>query len=239
MTEMKQDILGIDTNAKTVKGAKFGYVTGIAYLAPSTESGINTCQHASAGCKAACLFTAGRGAMSNVKNARIEKTLTFFRNKQVWLTKLDKEVAKLVKKANKIGKVACVRLNGTSDLPWENIRFSDGMNIMEKHPTVQFYDYTKNHHRMFQYINGDLPTNYHLTFSRSETNNDIAVKVLNKGGNVAVVFRNKLPDTWNGFKVIDGDASDLRFTDPKNVVVGLVEKGRAKKDETGFVVEPE
>ena len=239
MTEMKQDILGIDTNAKTVKGSKFGYITGIAYLAPSVESGYNTCKHASEGCKSACLFTAGRGAMDSVKNARIEKTLTFFRNKHVWLAKLDKEITKLAKKAKKIGKVVCVRLNGTSDLPWESICFNDGLNIMEKHPTVQFYDYTKNHNRMFQYINGDLPTNYHLTFSRSESNEDISLKVLSEGGNVAVVFRNKLPETWNGFRVIDGDESDLRFTDPKNVVVGLVEKGRAKKDETGFVVEPE
>jgi hypothetical protein len=56
------------------------------------------------------------------------------------------------------------------------------------------------------------------------------------GGNVAVVFRNKLPKQWEDRKVIDGDESDLRFKDPQGCVVGLVEKGDAKKDSSGFVV---
>ena len=237
--KMTQDILGIDTNAKTVKGSKFGYMTGIAYLAPSTESGYDTCQYASVGCKAACLFTAGRGAMSNVKSARVKKTLSFFKNKFIWLNKLNDEIVKMKKKTAKLEVKPCVRLNGTSDLPWENITFEDKLSILDKHPDVQFYDYTKNHFRMFKFLKGDLPTNYHLTFSRSESNEDMCFKVLKKGGNVAIVFRNKLPRTWNGYTVINGDKHDLRFIDQRNVVVGLTEKGLAKKDETGFVVEPE
>jgi hypothetical protein len=237
--KMTQDILGIDTNAKTVKGAKFGYMTGIAYLAPSTESGYNTCQYASVGCKAACLFTAGKGAMSHVKNARVKKTLSFYDNKSIWLNKLNDEIGKMKKKSAKEDVTPCVRLNGTSDLPWERIWSDDGLSIIERNTDIQFYDYTKNHFRMFKFLKGDLPTNYHLTFSRSETNEAKCLEVLANGGNVAVVFRNKLPKTWNGYTVINGDESDLRFKDPKNVVVGLIEKGLAKKDETGFVVEPE
>lgn len=230
-----QPILGIDTNAKTVKGSKYGYLTGICYLAPSDESGFNTCKHASDGCRTACLFTAGRGAMSNVKEARINKTLAFFKNKQVWMKQLCGEITKLVKKAHKDGKIPCVRLNGTSDLPWENIKL-DGKNIMEHFPDVQFYDYTKHVDRALNYVSGLLAKNYHLTFSRSETNQADVLKVLAAGGNVAVVFRGVQPPVWEGFKVIDGDASDLRFTDDVNVIVGLTEKGLAKRDESGFVV---
>ena len=232
------EILGIDTNAKTVKGSKFGYITGISYLAPSDESGVaNTCADATSGCRAACLFTAGRGAMSNVKSARVNKTLAFFRNKNVWMKQLAVEVSKLVKKAAKENKVPCVRLNGTSDLPWERVKIDD-KNIMEHFPSVRFYDYTKSFARIMDFLAGNLPPNYHLTFSRSETNDVQVETVLKAGGNVAVVFRGELPETYKGVKVINGDESDLRFIDAKNVVVGLVEKGRAKKDESGFVVEP-
>ena len=74
-------LLSIDTNAKTIKGQKRGYITGILYLAPSNESGVmNTCPNASKGCRAACLFTAGRGAFDNVRQARINKTLWLARD---------------------------------------------------------------------------------------------------------------------------------------------------------------
>lgn len=232
------EILGIDTNAKTVKGSKFGYLTGISYLAPSDESGVaNTCPDASSGCRSACLFTAGRGAMSNVKSARVNKTLAFFKNKNVWMKQLAVEISRLVKKAKKEDKIPCIRLNGTSDLPWERVKI-DNKNIMEHFPDVQFYDYSKSIARMRDFLAGSLPSNYNLTFSRSESNEVLVDEVLSSGGNVAVVFRGSLPETYRGFKVIDGDLTDLRFTDEKNVVVGLTEKGRAKKDESGFVVEP-
>ena len=87
------------------------------------------------------------------------------------------------------------------------------------------------------FLVGKLPSNYSLTFSRSETNETQCLEVLKRGGNVAVVFRSKaLPTHWNGFKVINGDENDLRFLDPKGVVVGLTAKGKAKTDTSGFVV---
>ena len=134
--------------------------------------------------------------------------------------------------------LACYRLNLTSDLPWEKIRYK-GKNLFDWFPDTIFYDYTKSPERMSEYVNGFLPKNYHLTFSRSEEKkNQILLNgFLKSGGNVAVVFRNRLPNEWNGFKVIDGDADDLRFLDEKGVIVGLVEKARAKNDSTGFVVE--
>lgn len=236
-----QKILGIDTNEKTVKGEKYGYLTGIVYLAPANESGAaNVCPNASEGCKAACLFTAGRGRGTTIRNARIKKTLNFLKNKQVWMQQLINEIKLLIDKSKRQNMTPCVRLNGTSDLPWERIK-SNGKTVMEHYPDVQFYDYTKSKDRMMKYLKGEMPTNYHLTFSRSETNQLECEEVLNAGGNVAVVFEyNKqtgaLPPSWQGYTVIDGDQSDLRFTDPKNVVVGLSTKGRATKDKSGFVV---
>tara|TARA_R110000824_G_scaffold81404_1_gene204641 strand:- start:4031 stop:4747 length:717 start_codon:yes stop_codon:yes gene_type:complete len=231
-----QKILGIDTNAKTIKGQKKGFLTGICYLAPSDASGVmNTCPNASKGCREACLFTAGRGAMSNVRDPRIAKTVSFHNDPAAWMAQLAKEITALVKRAKKNGLTPCVRLNGTSDIAWEDVAVGGEQNIMRLFPNVQFYDYSK---RPLRVVNNRLP-NYHLTFSRSESNEKHVQAVLGAGTiNVAVVFRKTLPATFYGRTVVNGDESDLRFLDPVNVVVGLVDKGKAKKDETGFVVEP-
>jgi hypothetical protein len=47
-----------------------------------------------------------------------------------------------------------------------------------------------------------------------------------------------MPETYMGRTVFNGEDSDLRFLDPKNVVVGLYAKGKAKKDTSGFVKFP-
>ena len=229
-------LLSIGSDAKTVKGEKFGVMTGIQYLAPANVSGFNTCPNASEGCKAACLFTAGfAGVYATVNKARIEKTLFFFQNRAEYGKQLLKEIAALVKKAAKANLIPAVRLNGTSDLAWESIKF-DGKSVMEHFPTVQFYDYTKSADRAKRHAAGQLPANYHLTFSRSESNQAEVLEVLAAGGNVAVVFRDSLPKECLGKLVIDGDESDLRFNDPKGVIVGLKQKGKAKSDNSGFVV---
>jgi hypothetical protein len=107
-------------------------------------------------------------------------------------------------------------------------------------PGVTFYDYTATPARIAAFLAGELPSNYHLTFSRKENTSDLVVSsVLQSGGNVAVVFRKQLPQTFLGFPVVSGDDTDLRFLDGRGVVVGLTEKGLAKKDKTGFVLEPQ
>ena len=113
------------------------------------------------------------------------------------------------------------------------------INIIVDYPAIQFYDYTKVYNRVAK----NWPTNYHLTLSYSEANDayrDNVVRYANDyGANMAVVFRDKnnIPKEFLGRKVIDGDADDLRFLDPDNVVVALYAKGKAKKDTTGFVVD--
>lgn len=235
-TKKRVPILSYDTNAKTVKGRKKGYATAILYLAPSNESGVmNTCPSASKGCREACLFSAGRGRFDNVKNARINKTKLFHEDRDFFMECLEKDVDKYLKKAFKDNLELVIRLNGTSDIAWESVLFEDGKNVFEKFPQIQFYDYTKQFKRMEAYLTGKLPENYHLTFSKNESNNKLVKKVLELGGNVAVVFAMAISE-WMGKKVVDGDESDLRFLDGEGVVVGLTAKGKAKKDTSGFVV---
>jgi hypothetical protein len=218
--------------AKMTKSAKSGvYLPYILHLAPADLSGYNTCPKATAGCKAACLNTAGMGVFNNVQKARIQKTKYFFEQRREFYAQLIKEVASAERKANKLGKQLTMRLNGTSDLQWENYKMQDGKTIFELFPNVIFYDYTKIEKRQPNPF-----SNYSLTFSAADGNDiDVAV-ALQKGMNVAVVFRgDTLPQEWQGKTVIDGDTDDLRFLDPQNVVVGLRAKGKAKKDKTGFV----
>ena len=212
-------------NTKTVKGEAMGYQTYIMHLAPSTLSGYNTCPMASNGCASACLNTAGRGRFTAIQEARIRKTRWFFENREDFMYTLVKDIKAAIRKAEREGFIPVFRLNGTSDIRWETVSVLDYRNIMEMFPNVQFYDYTKLPNRR------DIPANYHLTFSRSESNEHL----IPQGMNVAVVF-DSLPDVWMGRKVIDGTETDLRFLDEQNVVVGLLAKGKAKKDTSGFTI---
>ena len=225
-------------NSKTIKGEKYGWKTYGIHLSPNIVSGYNVCFDATTGCIDACLDTSGRGAMPSVQNARINKTKRFFQDRKGFLTDLWKEVTSAVKSATRKELKFCMRPNLTSDLPWESIRHN-GQSLMDAFNPCRFYDYTKSLKRFTRFLNGELPENYHLTYSRSEETTDALVIALCKsGGNVAVVFRERLPETWLGFEVLNGDENDLRFKDKKGCIVGLIEKGLAKKDETGFVVEP-
>ena len=237
-----QKLLGINTNYKTIKSEKVGVLTGIIYMAPYNLSGKNVCPGASAGCAAACLNTAGRGAMNVVQRARLKKTNRFWDDRNKFLRDLRNEITLLEKRAKAKGLKAAVRLNGTSDLPYERYKMRDRKdgnikkNIMEMFPNVQFYDYTKLENRI---VGQTLPANYHLTFSRAEDNDHKLDDVL-KHTSAAVVFSGELPATWRGYPVIDGDEHDARFTDAgPGVIIGLKAKGKARHDASGFVVPSE
>ena len=215
-------------NTKTMKGEKYGYLTYIMHLAPSLISGYQVCPKASAGCAAACLNKAGMGVFSNVQEARITRTKLFFEERTNFMTQLATEIRKAKKKAAKEGLKLLVRLNGTSDIAFEKIRAGEYRNVLEMFPDVQFYDYTKIAGRT-------VPDNYHLTFSKSESNDRDVSAAIRNGLNVAVVF-DKLPETYLGLPVVSGDDTDIRVNDPRGVVVGLKAKGPAKRDLSGFVV---
>jgi hypothetical protein len=232
-------------SAKAAKAKGYGYLNGILYLAPADLAGVgNLCPHSTAGCRSACLgWHAGRARavpfgtdLNSVRLSRIRKAQWFMRDRQGFMTTLVTVIRALVRRAERLDLKPCIRLNGSTDIAWEGVRFDlDGrqVNIFEAFPAVQFVDYTKNPNRFSR----PLPVNYHLTFSRSETNEHVALKLLAQGVNVAVVFGDGLPSAWRGFRVVDGDKHDLRHLDPRGgFVIGLLPKGKAKRDGSGFVV---
>jgi hypothetical protein len=227
-------------NTKTAKSAKefSGYVSYILHLSPAdiafkalSRKG-TLCPMASEGCKAACLNSAGRGRFTSIQESRLRKSLYFILFKNEFMSHLEKEIAKLEKKATKNGKRLVLRLNGTSDIVWESIKLADGRNIMERFDMVQFYDYTKIIARLEK---KQLPSNYYVIFSASESNDSNWAKALTLGYNVAMVF-NEIPTQYKTHNVINGDLHDFRFKDnQRGVIVGLKAKGKAKKDTSGFV----
>ena len=217
------------TNAKTIKNKVKSF---ILYLAPARTIGIvNVCPFASAGCMAACLYTSGRGKFNSVQLARINRTKFWAVDRAKFYEKLANEILQIASEYKK----AAIRLNGTSDIDHlDQLKRYTGIDFLsKKYSNLKFYDYTKSIHMFKKYQN----TRYSLTFSKSEINQDQVDEVLQLGGNVAAVFSGKqLPATYKGYKVINGDDSDYRPNDPKNVIVGLLAKGDAKKDNSGFVI---
>lgn len=221
-------------NVKTVKGQKKGFLTGIIYFAPANMSGVNVCAMAEkAGCKKPCLFTAGQGVYNNVQMARLRKTLLYHLNPEVFYTLAEKNIKSLKTRASKLDFTLALRFNGTSDIAW----YKTPLYSIAKQFDAIVYDYTK----IVKHIT-EAPKDYHYTLSYSESTpyyssmvKDAMVKYPEV--NVAVVFRKTLPDTFLGRKVINGDETDLRFLDETGVIVGLTAKGKARKDQSGFVID--
>jgi hypothetical protein len=233
------------SNVKTIKGEKLGVKTAILYLAPGSISGVNLCPFASVGCLFSCLFTAGMGKFRSVQHARLSKAKLFLSDRKAFIELLKKDILSHIKRAKKENMTPAVRLNGTSDIAWELEKGEDGKNLMESFPSVQFYDYAKSPFRALKMSQGKLPVNYHLTFSRSESN-QAWVDKMPMGISIAMVFSTKkgeaLPLEYQGRIVIDGDETDARFLDPifksgKGTIVGLRAKGTGKQDKSGFVIQ--
>lgn len=218
-------------NAKTPKGQKRGYLTGVLYLAPADMAGAgNVCPACTPECKAICLYSAGRGIFAPVKKSRIRKTRWLQRRRRSFIRTLERDIEALERKAVRENKIPAVRLNGTSDLPWHTKEYSE---VIQKFPHIQFYDYTKVTSRLRE----SLPANYHVTLSRTARNERACRTALQTGrANVAVIFGGKLPARYLGRPVVDGDRDDLRFLDPKGSVVGLVAKGKARLTHNSAVV---
>jgi hypothetical protein len=220
-------------NPKIQKGTKLGYLSFILHLAPANVSGYETCPKRTAGCTAACLNTAGRGGMFKrgettnvIQKARIRKTQLFFNDRTTFFNQLTQDITKAIAMAKKLGLKPVFRLNGTSDLSWEKYEVPNtGLNIFQIFPEVQFYDYTKILGRKVAHID-----NYHLTFSKADGNDADVAKALAQGLSVVAVYDEIPAGTPSA------DETDLRFLDPKGIMLGLKAKGRAKKDTSGFVI---
>jgi hypothetical protein len=227
-------------SAKAIKAREYGYLNAINYMAPSTMAGVgNLCPHASPGCLAlrlgwfsgqAGMVANVEGATNNVRDSRKAKAQLFMRDRAAFMAELNAGVIRAENTARRLGLKLCVRLNGATDINWPRA-------IYDQFSHIQFVDYTKSVAKALAHAAGKLAPNYHVTFSRSETNEAQCLEVLRAGGNVAVVFAGQFPPEYLGFPVIDGDAHDLRHLDGRGVVVALSPKGRkAKADKSGFVV---
>lgn len=249
-------------SAKAAKASGFGYLNAIHYMAPANSAGFgNLCSHASLECIALCLGTySGQAAMvadlengtNNVRESRKNKARLFMHNRAAYMNEIARQIVKIIVKARKENLTPCIRLNGSTDLAFERIRFDldaktiaklsaltgrlrnvRNVTLLELFHWVQFVDYTKNPNRL-----GKAPANLDLTLSYSVRNSKECVDALLSGHNVAIVFASGLPESFAGFPVINGDLHDLRHLDAKGgFIVGLSPKGnKAKKDESGFVV---
>ncbi|MFO7968819.1 MAG: hypothetical protein R6U15_01760 [Candidatus Izemoplasmatales bacterium] len=218
----------INSNAKMVKNKKVSNnYTYFLNLSPANTSGYNVCPYSTKECRLGCLATSGRAKVeiwtgkNVIRNARIKKTKLFFEQNEFFMRWLIADIKAKQRKAKKDGYNFSVRLNGTSDIEWENHKI-DGLNIFEHFPEVQFYDYTKNYNRMYS---TSAIKNYQLTYSYNGNNENKCIDLLQNKKNVAIVFNIKdakeLPAEWNGFEVINGDLTDYRPSDGHGVVVGL------------------
>ena len=239
-----------ESNPKIAKNGKLGILSAPLHLAPFDLSGFQVCPQASAGCAAACLHTAGNPAYMSGKDAsRKDRTQAYFKQRDAFMALLAFEILALRRKAKAMMMEPAVRLNATSDLPWEIRKINvDGSEVllMDYFSDVQFYDYTKITKRALAHAGGRMPSNYHITFSKTEDNDASVAKVLEAGGNVAAVFA--LPaykatlaaggmHGWGrNVTVIDGDETDYRPMDPAGVIVALKAKGDAKGDTSGFTI---
>ena len=238
-----------DGNTKLRKNRKRGFRTVGLSLSPHKQAGIgNVCSAASAGCIRACLDDTGLGRLfRNIKNARRAKTILYYRERQWFIDKLGAELSRAQARADKQGADLAARLNVFSDVAWEKT------SIIGSFPRIEFYDYSKHLAR-----GGALARNYWVTVSRSETNENECLQALARGINVAMVFdtgrvgnqvsktrAGDLPKTYKGFQVIDGDETDLRFTDTRGRkrgrIVGLRLKASSHADRaaalaSGFVI---
>jgi len=220
-------------NPKIQKGTKLGYLSFILHLAPADVSGYETCAKRTRGCTAACLNTAGRGGMFKrgettnvIQRARIRKTRYFFEDRVNFMLDLAHDIERACAYAHRQGLTPVFRLNGTSDLAWEKYTVGHtSLTIFDMFPTVQFYDYTKILGRKTAHI-----ANYHLTFSKADGNDRDVARALAQGLSVVAVY-DAIPEG-----VPSADDTDLRFLDPRGVMLGLKAKGRAKKDTSGFVI---
>ena len=215
------------TNAKASKSIEYGYLNFMLYLAPHTLSGWNVCAGSSPECREDCLFGSGFGRFPQVKRSRINKTKRYFVDRTQFIAELRQDILRAISISKSENLIPAIRLDGTSDLFL-------AQHFMDLYDDAVFYDYTKVYNRFSKIV--DLK-NYDLTYSYSGRNKSNCLKVLASGKNVAVPFKNCLPNKLWNYQVVDGDKHDLRFLDPKGVIVGLVPKGTVNLESSKFFID--
>ncbi len=235
----------LDKSSTSFKVLNYGLA-----LAPNTKAHIaafNACKGATPACIRFCnLWFSGRTVTSTVRNAMIDRTKLLVEAPTYFYEALEKDLAFVLTKADKLRLKPYVRLNVASDLDW--------LDVIRKFPGIFFYDYTKIRSRLNLALKGKLPSNYWITASYHERMSDATFHKYIQGGlNVAVVFDTRyapqhdkrltpLPKKFKGVKVVEGDKHDLRIPkyDGTGNVVGLRFKGSRKElqdaIDMGFVI---
>jgi len=182
---------------------------GLSLLPHKLAGGFNFCPSSTEGCRKTCIVYSGNARFATTNEGRYQRSRFFIEHRETFLDFLKFELSYFR---------GAVRLNTFSDIPWE--RYIE----LDKFEWVQFYDYTKIKSRYYNFLDGKMPSNYHLTFSYSGENGQECCDILNEGGTVSVVFKGSIPKEFAGFPVINGDDSDERWKDSKGHVIGLTYK---------------
>jgi len=236
--------------------------TGLS-LSPAHEEGkFNTCPN-SKSCSKTCLGKTSGGNLRFKAPSELaaKKTEAFLRNPKEFAVRLHDEIHAAKTMADLNGNHLGVRLNTLSDIHpkvWKP--------LMDAHPDVSFYDYTK-------LDTNPVAPNHHLTYSstgisQNKGDNGLEEGVhnphqnwrtmrrrLDQGHNVAMAFShhtevpNELHDeeTGNKYTVADGNTHDFRPLDKqpkgsKGVIVGLknsagnTSENKAANQSNGFLV---
>lgn len=211
-------------NAKTWKGTKFDYLTGVLYLAPANRAdpARTVCPWAKR-CIRPCLTESGFGSQVSVKDARIRKTLFFLNRRKEFVALLHEAIKGLVDTAAANGLRPALRLNGTSDIAWESIE--GGILAKDFGDRLIRYEYSKGPNRVSDWLHGtpssnpDWPyarsngagafrdvRNYALVFSLGGKHDDQIPALLKRGANVAAAWKSKkmMPAMSSGFVVPGG-----------------------------------
>lgn len=208
------------------KSIEFGHLSAALQLEPAFDlgDGTNTCPEYGL-CAQTCIAMTGQNRFDVAKQARLRRTKMFRDHRNLFMTLLDADLITHELRAWRMNLKPTARLNCLSDISWEDIRHERGTNIFERHPDIQFLDYTKVLYRARLGI-----PNYHVVYSVNEKTNYRELRnLLTHGGNAAVVFNVKkgepLPESFkvNGrlFPVYDGDTNDLIHLAPPGSIRGL------------------
>jgi hypothetical protein len=233
----KNGLLTVD-NAKFKKSASTGkYVQIGLTLSPSDEGCVNNCSHASLGCRKACLNTTVRNTWKAAVIARQRRTWYLENDREEFIRTFAREQENARKRAEKAGLTLAVRPETMSD----RYLIRDLTPILDDR--IQYLDYTADPNKYREWLAGRLPDNYHLTFSRKENNEPVCLDFLAKRGTCTLVVRDEavrdrvLKEGYRGYPAVDGDLSDRRWEDVGGRWIVLLAKGKAKNDETGFVID--
>jgi len=229
MSKWRGKILTYD-NAKTPKGEKYGYSSFVMFGSPHKLSGHNACAGSSAGCRELCIFYAGMGIFPNVQQARINRTVMYFEEREKFLQLVNRDIISAIKWSKKNDLIPCFRLDGTTDI-------GIAKHFVKDYADIQFYDYTKCMSRLRM---SDKFVNWHTTYSLSENTTRRQFNILlDRNTNIAVPFHNvpKPGTSVLGRKIVCGDESDLRFRDGTNKIITLSVKGKGRKRKHPFILD--